>query len=129
MKKIFTLSTCDTSKKILKESGIYEEDFEVQDIKKTPISASELEEIKALAGSYESLFSRRAQKYKSLGLKNINLSEEQIRTLILEEYTFLKRPLIIDGSHCFVGNGKSTIAQLHIHLSAKSTEKNLGDFI
>lgn len=122
MKKIFTLSTCDTSKKILKGSGILEEGFQVQDIKKEAISASELEEIKALTGSYESLFSRRAQKYKSLGLKNINLSEEQMRDLILEEYTFLKRPVIIDGSNYFVGNSKNTIVQLHQYLSAKNTQ-------
>jgi len=121
MKKIFTLSTCDTSKRILKESGILEEGFQIQDIKKEAISAPELDAIKALTGSYESLFSRRAQKYKSLGLKNINLSEQQIRDFILEEYTFLKRPVIIDGSNYFVGNSKNTITQLHQYLAAKNT--------
>lgn len=122
MKKIFTLSTCDTSKRILKESGILEEGFVIQDIKKESISASELDEIKEMTGSYESLFSRRAQKYKSLGLKNINLSEKQIRELILEEYTFLKRPFIIDGDKCFIGNSKNTITQLHQYLTQKNTQ-------
>ena len=122
MKKIFTLSTCDTSKRILKESGILEEGFQIQDLKKELISASELDEIKALTGSYEALFSRRAQKYKSLGLKNIKLTESQIRDLILEEYTFLKRPVIIDGSKYFVGNSKNTLSQLQQYIAAKNTQ-------
>jgi len=122
MKKIFTLSTCDTSKRILKESGILEEGFQIQDLKKELISASELDEIKALTGSYKALFSRRAQKYKSLGLKNIKLTESQIRDLILEEYTFLKRPVIIDGSKYFVGNSKNTLSQLQQYIAAKNTQ-------
>lgn len=122
MKKIFTLSTCDTSKRILKESGILEEDFEIQDLKKELILASELDEIRALTGSYEALFSRRAQKYKSLGLKNIKLTEAQIRDLILEEYTFLKRPVIIDGSKYFIGNSKNTLSQLQQYIAAKNTQ-------
>jgi len=60
-------------------------------------------------GSYVSLFSRRAQKFKSMGLKDKELSEKEIRSLILEEYTFLKRPVIIDGDNVFVGNAKSVI--------------------
>ena len=63
MKKIFTLSTCDTSKRILKNSSVLDLDFEVIDIKKRAISEEELDEIKALVGSCENLF--------LVGLKNI----------------------------------------------------------
>ncbi len=112
MKKIFTLSTCDTSKRILKESGIEALNLEIQDIKKKPISASDLDSIKQIAGTYEALFSRRAQKYKVLGLNNLDLKEEDYRKYILEHYTFLKRPVIIDGENLFIGNSKKSILLL-----------------
>ncbi len=66
--------------------------------------------MKEMAGSYEALFSRRAIKYKEMGLKDQKLTEKDIQRLILQEYTFLKRPVIIDGDKIFVGNEAKTIA-------------------
>ena len=60
--------------------------------------------MKKLSGSYESLFSRRALKYKALGLKDKVLTEEDYKNYILEEYTFLKRPVILFEGQIFVGN-------------------------
>jgi len=108
----YTLSSCDTSKRILKEAQISIPDFEIKDIKAQAITAAELDEMKEMSGSYESLFSRRAQKYKSMGLKDKTLSENEIRTFILQEYTFLKRPVIIIGEKIFIGNAKKNISQL-----------------
>jgi arsenate reductase len=65
-----------------------------------------------MSGSYESLFSRRAMKYKSMGLKDKSLSEKNYRQLILEEDTFLKRPVFIVNDNIFVGNSKKTIEAL-----------------
>ena len=67
------------------------------------------EEIKNLAGSYEALFSRVARKYKELGLSKQNLSETDYKNYILEEYTFLKRPVICIENKVFVGNTKSVV--------------------
>lgn len=120
MKKIFTLSTCDTSKKILKNSGVLDLDFELIDIKKRSILEEELDEIKALVGTYEDLFSRRSQKYKSLKLKEVKLSEEDYKKYILQEYTFLKRPVIIDGDLIFVGNSKNNVELLNQYVLQKS---------
>lgn len=120
MKKIFTLSTCDTSKKILKNSGVLDSEFEIIDIKKRKISEAELEEIKDLVGAYEDLFSRRSQKYKSLNLKDVKLNEEDFKKYILQEYTFLKRPVIVDGSHVFVGNSKRNVEMLNQYILQKS---------
>ena len=63
-----------------------------------------------LAGSYEALFSRRAMKYKAMGLAEKSLSEKDYKNLILEEYTFLKRPVIILGNKIFIGSSKNVIA-------------------
>ncbi len=104
MKKIYTLSTCSTSKRIIKEQELEKKGYIFQDIKTEKITPAQLDEMKALAGSYEALFSRRAQKYKSMGLKDKKLTETDYRRLILEEYTFLKRPVIINGQQISAGS-------------------------
>jgi arsenate reductase len=68
--------------------------------------------MREFTGSYEALFSRRALKYKALGLKNKNLGEEDYRKYILQEYTFLKRPVVIINNKIFVGSEKKTIEAL-----------------
>ena len=80
----------------------------MQDIKMTAITPAQLDELKKMIGSYEALFSRRATKYKELGLKNKNLGENEYRQYILEEYTFLKRPVIIIGDKIFAGSERKT---------------------
>ncbi|MDG3583154.1 arsenate reductase family protein [Galbibacter pacificus] len=108
MKKIYHLSTCDTCKRIIDEINL-PENFISQDIKSEPITNDQLEEMKQLAGSYEALFSKRARLYKERDLKNKKLSETDFKNLILEHYTFLKRPVIIVNDSIFIGNSKKTV--------------------
>jgi arsenate reductase len=112
MKKIYHLSTCSTTQAIIKETGITDKVFAMQDIKFEKITPAQLEEMKKMAGSYEALFSRRAIKYKALGLKDKKLEEKDYRKFILDEYTFLKRPVVIINDKIFVGNDKKTVAEL-----------------
>lgn len=108
MKKIYHLGTCSTCIRIIKDLNL-PEDFELQDIKTEAITAQQLEAMKSLSGSYESLFSKRAMLYKQLGLKEKTLTESDYKSYILEHYTFLKRPVIIVNSQIFIGNAKATI--------------------
>lgn len=118
MKKIYYLQTCDSCRKIL---NMYDfSGFEKQEIKAQPITAQQLDEIKNMTKSYEVLFSRRAKKYKELGLKNEKLSEQEIRYYILNDYTFLKRPVIINGNQIFVGNDKNNLEKLKEHFKQLS---------
>ena len=107
MKKIYYLSTCDTCARIINELGLKSKGFTFQDIKTEKITAAQLEEMKNLSGSYESLFSRVALKYKTLDPKPS--TEAEYKKLILAEYTFLKRPVILVGKSIFVGNSKSNV--------------------
>lgn len=66
--------------------------------------------MKKLAGNYEALFSRVALKYRALGLDKLTLKEEDYKKYILQEYTFLKRPVILNKDKIFVGNSKGVIA-------------------
>ena len=112
MNKIYYLSTCDTCKRIISELELREKGFTFQDIKTEKITAAQLDEMKNAVGSYEGLFSRIARKYKELGLSEKTLTENDYKTFILDEYTFLKRPVIFVGKKVFVGNTKSVIAEV-----------------
>src|ERR1700754_4714965 len=109
MNKIYHLSSCTTCQRIIKEHSSFEKGFILQDIKTEKITPAQLDEMKEKAGSYESLFSRRAIKYKELGLKDLQLTEADYRRLILEEYTFLKRPVVLLGNKLFAGSDKITM--------------------
>jgi arsenate reductase len=112
MKKIYHLGNCTTSQEIIRQTKINKKGFEMQDIKFEKITPGQLEEMKKMSGSYESLFSRRAIKYRELGLKDRKLGEDDYRNFILEEYTFLKRPVVIVNDKIFVGSEKKTVAAL-----------------
>ena len=112
MKKFYHLANCTTCQAIIKETGVEKAGCTMQDIKTEAITPAQLDQMKELAGSYEALFSRRALKYKELGLKDKKLTEEDYRQYILSEYTFLKRPVAILDKTIFVGNDKKTVAAL-----------------
>ena len=101
----------------MKELGVGDS-WEQQDIKTEKITTSQIEEMYRLSGSYDSLFSRRAMKYKSMGLKDKGLSESDYKALILEEYTFLKRPVIILDDKIFIGNSKQVVTSVQENLNA-----------
>lgn len=108
MKKVYYLKTCDTCKRILKQWNL-PNTFDFQEIKENPITAFQLEELYKLSGSYEALFSKRAKLYKERDLKNQDLTERDYKALLLEHYTFLKRPVLIINQEIFIGNSKKTI--------------------
>lgn len=108
MKKIYHLSSCSTCQKIIREISP-DKDVVLQDIKEQNIDEATLDWLKAKVGSYEALFSKRAIKYRGLGLDKMTLSELDYKKYMLEEYTFLKRPFIINGEDVFIGNAKKEV--------------------
>ena len=111
MNKIYYLASCDTCRKIIK-SLPENHNLVFHDIKQNPISGQELEEMYQLSGSYEALFSKKAQLYKSMDLKNKSLTEADFKRLILEHYTFLSRPVFIINNQIFIGNSQQNILQV-----------------
>ena len=102
------MSTCNTCQRIIGElNGL--EGFEFVDVKLNNIQEDVLDMLADKKGSYEALFNRRAQKYRSMELASKALTESDYRRLILEEYTFLKRPVLIMGTDVFVGNSKKEV--------------------
>lgn len=110
MNKIYYLASCDTCRKIIK--NLPENDLVFQDIRQNPITEAELEEMYKLSGSYEALFSKKAQLYKSMDLKNKSLTEADFKKYILEHYTFLSRPVFIIEDKIYIGNSQQNILQV-----------------
>ena len=116
MNKIYYLASCDTCRKIIK-SLPKNHNLAFHDIKQDPITAEELEEMHQLSGSYEALFSKKAQLYKSMDLKNKSLTEDDFKKYILEHYTFLSRPVFIIDGKIYIGNSQQNMLQVMKALS------------
>jgi arsenate reductase-like glutaredoxin family protein len=54
-----------------------------------------------------------------MGLHEKELTENDYRKLILEEYTFLKRPVVQIGKEYFIGNTKQVVAAAKEKLESK----------
>lgn len=108
MDKIYFLASCDTCRKIIKSLPNADK-LSYIDIRQNPISESDLDEMHQLSGSYEALFSKKAQLYKSMDLKNKNLTETDYKKYLLEHYTFLSRPVFIIQSKIYIGNSQQNI--------------------
>ena len=109
--KIYYLASCDTCRKIIKTLPKNAK-LVFRDIKQDPITAEELNEMVRLSGSYEALFSKKAILYKTLDLKNKNLTETDYKNYILEHYTFLSRPVFIIDNKIFIGNSQPVTLQV-----------------
>lgn len=123
MNKIYYLGTCDTCARIIDELGLKQKKFVFQDIKTEKITKPQLEELKEKAGSYEALFSKVALKYRAMKLNERTLSEAEMKQLILDEYTFLKRPVILFKDLIFIGNAKSNVENARKALEGETKKK------
>ena len=118
MKVFFYLKTCDTCKRIINDINLGS-DIELVDIKVNPLNKQQLKTIRSFSESFEDLFNKRAQLYKQINLNTKILSESDYEKLILEHYTFLKRPVLLYDNKLFVGNSKNTIEQIKKFLDEK----------
>ncbi|OFZ38019.1 MAG: hypothetical protein A3D92_03435 [Bacteroidetes bacterium RIFCSPHIGHO2_02_FULL_44_7] len=108
MKKIYHLNSCSTNARILKEINPGS-DVTLQNIKEQNIDEKTLDFLKEKVGSYEALFSKKALKYRAMGLHEQQLTEQDYKKYMLQEYTFLKRPFMINGEEVFIGNAKKVV--------------------
>ena len=114
MRKLFYLSTCDTCKRIMKTLNL--DDVEVIDIKKQGITQQELEQARTHVSSYTDLLNTRARKLKDLDKSYKEMTEKELESTILSDYTFLKRPLFMSENKVLAGNSKAVVAQLEVEL-------------
>jgi len=108
MKKFFYLETCNTCQRIMKELNLSHK-IELREIKSQPLNDEEVDRLGKKAGSYEAIFSKRARKYRELGLNEKTLTEQDFRKYLLTDYTFLKRPVLETSEEAIAGNAKKQV--------------------
>jgi arsenate reductase len=100
----YWLPNCSTCKKALgwlERRGVKIAEF--RDIKEQPLTRNEVEDLaKMLCGPAE-LFSKRAIKYREMKLNEREVAPDEMLDLMTDEYTFLKRPILVIGSKAVAG--------------------------
>jgi arsenate reductase len=115
MKVVFYLKSCNTCTRIIKGIKL-NSSFVFREIKSNPLTLKEIEMIHDLSKNYESIFNKRAKLFTEKKLKDVTLTELEYKNYILENYTFLKRPVIITDQKIFIGNSKKNILELKKYL-------------
>lgn len=115
MKKVFYLNSCDTCRKILAKFDL--RDWEMREIKKEPITKEEVEAMYKITGSYEDLFSKKSTQIKLRELDLKTMGEDDFKELLVDHYTFLKRPVFLTDTEIFIGNDKKNIENLRAHFN------------
>jgi len=108
---IYYLASCDTCRKIIKSLPNADR-LSFHDIRQNPITENELEALYLLSGSYEALFSKKAQLYKEKDLKSKSLTEADYKKYLLEHYTFLSRPVFVINDVIYIGNSQKNILEV-----------------
>ena len=111
MKKVFYLKTCGTNKKIMTPLDL--SDWELREIKSNPVTENELEEMYDKTKSYEALFSKKSTQIKERGIDVSSLKEQDFKKLILDHYSFLKRPVFVTDKEVFAGSDKKNLENLN----------------
>lgn len=103
-------TTCQKAVAYLHEKGVPIRGF--RDLKAQPLERAEVEELARKAGGAEKLFSRRAMKYRQMGLHEKDLSEDDLLRLMTEEYTFVTRPVLVRGDRATAGFSAKRVHEL-----------------
>lgn len=103
-------TTCQKAVAWLEERGAEVESF--RNLKERPLSEDEVRELAERVGGVEALFSKRARKYRSMGLHERELPEDEMVRLMAEEYTFVTRPVVVRGDRATAGFSKKRLEGL-----------------
>lgn len=100
----YGLPNCTTCQKALRRLDYHGvANITKRNIKEEPLSRAEIEELAVKLGGAENLFSRRSVKYREMGLRDKTLTTDEMFDLMADEYTFLKRPILVVGSTAIAG--------------------------
>ena len=94
-------TTCQKAVAYLEEKGAPIRSY--RNLKEAPLSQAEVRALAAKVGGVEKLFSKRAMKYRQMGLHEREVSEDEMVKLMSEEYTFVTRPVMVRGERATAG--------------------------
>lgn len=102
MIQVYGIKNCDKVRKTLKWLEDNEIEYHFYDLKKEPLAKEELQEFVHRIG-LDVLVNRRGMKWRQLGLKDQDLSEEELFDKLLEHQVMIKRPVLIKDEAILVG--------------------------
>ena len=112
--EVYGLPYCTTCQKAVQyledQKGVTVRSF--RNLKEEPLSVDEVRGLAAKVGGVEKLFSRRAMKYRQMGLHEREVPEEEMVKLMSEEYTFVTRPVIARGGRATAGFSAKRVDEL-----------------
>jgi arsenate reductase len=106
MKEIYFywLPNCTTCQKAKRRLDYHRVSItKLRDLKEEPLSLEEVKNLAEMLGGVENLFSRRSVRFRELGLRDKELSENDMLDLMTTEYTFLKRPILVLNNKAIAG--------------------------
>lgn len=77
-------------------------EYEFVDLKKEPLNREELHSLVQQIG-LDVLVNKRGMKWRQLGLKDENLSDDELFEVLLENQTMIKRPVLVQDQAIMVG--------------------------
>jgi Spx/MgsR family transcriptional regulator len=102
MIQVYGIKNCNKIRDTLKWLKTNDVEHHFYDLKKEPLTREELEEFVHRIG-LDVLLNRRGMKWRQLGLKDKNLSDDELFEQLLEHQTMIKRPVLIKGEAILVG--------------------------
>ncbi|HYR06885.1 MAG TPA: ArsC/Spx/MgsR family protein [Longimicrobium sp.] len=104
-------TTCQKAVQYLEDQkGVTIRSF--RNLKEEPLSVDEVRGLAAKVGGVEKLFSKRAMKYRQMGLHEREVPEDEMVQLMSDEYTFVTRPVIVRGDRATAGFSAKRIDEL-----------------
>lgn len=102
MLKVYGIKNCDSVKKAIKYLKMHDLAFEFIDFKVTPVNG------KTIDGWLEhtdiaTLFNTKGTTYRTLGLKAMNLNDQEKKVWLSKENLLIKRPVITMDNEVIVG--------------------------
>jgi len=102
MIKVYGIKNCNKVRDTFKWLKKNDVEYEFIDLKKEPLSEGKLDEFVHKVG-LDVLVNRRGMKWRQLGLKDKNLSEDELFDELLEHQVMIKRPVLEKGEAILVG--------------------------
>jgi len=103
-------TTCQKAVAHLEAKGVSIRSY--RNLKEQPLSEDEVRALATKVGGVEKLFSKRAMKYRAMGLHERDVSEDEMVRLMAEEYTFVTRPVIVRGDRATAGFSAKRVDEL-----------------
>ena len=94
-------TTCQKAAAHLEAKGVPIRGY--RNLREQPLSEDEVRALAAKVGGVGALFSKRAMKFRQMGLHERELSDDEMVRLMAQEYTFITRLVIVRGDRATAG--------------------------